>query len=83
MNFTISLKDALLGWKSKINHLDNHVVEFGKDGITKPGEVIKIEGEGMPVHNFPSQKGDLFVTITVAMPKSLNQKQREAISSLF
>lgn len=83
MGFTISLKDALLGWKSSIKHLDGHVVEFGKEGITKPGEVIKIEGEGMPVHNFPSQKGDLFVTITVAMPKSLNKKQKEAIETLF
>ena len=83
MNFSISLKDALIGWKSHLTHLDGHRVEFGKEGITKPGEVLKIEGEGMPVHKFPSQKGDLYITITVVMPKSLNDKQKEAITTLF
>ena len=83
MNYSISLKDALIGWKSHLTHLDGHRVEFGKKGITKPGEVLKIEGEGMPVHKFPSQKGDLYITITVVMPKSLNEKQKEAITTLF
>lgn len=45
------------------------------------GEVIRIEGEGMPQHNFPSQKGDLFVTITVVMPTSLSNKQKEMIQN--
>ena len=83
MNYSISLKDALLGWRSHVTHLDGHRVEFGKEGITKPGEVLKVEGEGMPVHKFPSQKGDLYITITVVMPKSLTEKQKSVISTLF
>ena len=83
MNFKISLKDALLGWTNSITHLDGHTVKFGKDRVTKPGEVLKIEGEGMPVHNFPSQKGDLYITITVEMPKTITKEQRDAISTLF
>lgn len=83
MNFKISLKDALLGWTNSIRHLDGHAVKFGKEGITKPGEVLKIEGEGMPVHNFPSQKGDLYITVTVEMPKSLSEEQKTAIANIF
>ena len=37
----------------------------------------------MPVHKFPSQKGDLYITITVVMPKSLTEKQKSVISTLF
>ena len=83
MDFKISLKDALLGWTNSVTHLDGHTVKFGKDRVTKPGEVLKIEGEGMPVHNFPSQKGDLYITITVEMPKTITKEQRDAISTLF
>ena len=92
MKMSITLKEALLGWRKTVKHLDQHIVEVGKSGITKPGmcvfcvleavgEVIRIEGEGMPQHNFPSQKGDLFVTITVVMPTSLSNKQKEMIQN--
>jgi DnaJ-class molecular chaperone len=39
--------------------------------ITKPGEVEKIKGEGMPIYDYPSDKGDLFVTYEVEFPKEL------------
>jgi len=53
----ISLKEALLGFKKKIKHLDNHFVKIDKVTITKPGilllliylgEIEMIHGEGMP-----------------------------------
>lgn len=34
---TITLKEALLGFKKKIKHLDNHFVKIDKETITKPG----------------------------------------------
>ncbi|KAK8795703.1 hypothetical protein WA158_000359 [Blastocystis sp. Blastoise] len=83
MNMSITLKEALLGWRKTFNHLDGRIVEAGKDSITKPGEVIRLEGEGMPQHNFPSQKGDLFITVTVVMPKSLSNKQKEVVQQFF
>ena len=83
INHSITLKEALLGWSHHINHLDGHRVDFGKKTITKPGEVLKIEGEGMPIHKFPSQKGDLYITITVVMPTSLSAEQKKAIETYF
>ena len=37
----------------------------------------------MPVHKFPSQKGDLFIKFKVKLPKSLNKKERELIKEIF
>lgn len=83
MTHKITLKDALLGWEHTITHLDGHYVDFGKEGITRNGEVIVMKEEGMPVHQFPSQKGDLYITIQVVMPKKLSSKQLQDIEKYF
>lgn len=51
-------------------------------GVTKPGEVRKINGEGMPAYE-SNKKGDLFVTFTVAFPPSLTDAQKKAIQDIF
>lgn len=41
------------------------------------GFVEKVAGEGMPIHEVPSQKGDLFVEYVVIFPKKLTAAQKE------
>jgi DnaJ-class molecular chaperone len=45
-------------------------------------QVLKIKGEGMPVHDYPSEKGDLEVHITVEFPQRLTEDQRNGACSL-
>merc|ERR1719502_1954389 len=61
MDMTISLKEALLGFEKTIKHLDEHVVYIESDRIIRPGQVKRLKGEGMPLHNTPSEFGDLHV----------------------
>jgi len=81
----ITLKQALLGFELDLEHLDGRAVTVrsppGK--ITKPGDVIKLRGEGMPVHNFPSEFGDLFVTCHVDFPAEVTQAQTQALQEHF
>ncbi|CAI5491963.1 unnamed protein product [Closterium sp. Naga37s-1] len=42
MNLTISLVDALVGFKHSITHLDNHLFEVGTSGVTRPGEQVRL-----------------------------------------
>lgn len=62
----LTLKEALLGFHQEIKHLDGHTVSLDSEGVTAPFEVRRIKGEGMPVHNFPSQTGDLLVKVWAA-----------------
>ena len=82
MKMTITLKEALLGFSRTIPHMDGHVVTLTEDGVTKPGQVFRIFEEGMPVHNFPSQRGALFIAITVEMPVSLSAKDKALVESI-
>jgi len=74
---TITLQEALLGFTTEIKHLDEHMVPLSSESITIPGQVIKVDGEGMPHREVPSEKGDLFVHVTVAFPTKLDAAQKE------
>lgn len=71
------MKQALLGFEKEITHLDGRKVKLSKNKITRPGEIEKLKGEGMPVYNSPSDRGDLIITYQVELPQKLSQEQRE------
>jgi len=77
---TITLVQALVGFEKTIKHLDDHLVDISSKGITKPKEVRKVKGEGMPLH-FSNKKGDLYVTFEVLFPTSLTQDQKTKIKA--
>jgi DnaJ-class molecular chaperone len=57
-------------------------IAFSVQGVTKPGEIRRIVGEGMPAFE-SNKKGDLFVTFTVAFPSSLTDTQKKVIRDNF
>lgn len=73
---------ALVGFEKTIKHLDEHLVNIGSKGITKPKEVRKFKGEGMPLH-FSTKKGDLYVTFEVLFPSSLTEEQKTKIQEIL
>ena len=79
----ISLREALLGYNRSVRHLDGREVALDVKGVTQPFQVRKMAGEGMPVHNFPSQMGVLHVKNIVDLPTTLTDEQRQAIAKLF
>jgi len=82
MNKTISLVDALTGFSQDFQHLDGHTVTLAAEGVTRPGSVQKVDGEGMPVFD-SAAKGDLYVTYTVDFPASLTEEQKKTVRALF
>ena len=81
-NFTISLKDSLLGFKYKHKPLDGKIKSVKMDGITKPGSVKRIRNLGMPVKNSVDY-GDLYLHIKIKFPKTITKQQKETIGKIF
>lgn len=79
---TITLVQALFGYEKTIKHLDEHLVDISTKGITKPKEVRKFKGEGMPLH-YSTKKGDLYVTFEVLFPTSLTEDQKTKIKAIL
>jgi len=99
MNATISLLDALVGFERSVPHLDGHPIRLASEGMTRPGAVAIIPGEGMPKPGkvkaaaaggkkpapppSPATHGDLHVTYTVSFPRTLTDKQKAAVREHF
>ena len=73
----------MLGYNKKITHLDRREFYIQSHDVTQPFYVRKIDNEGMPVHKFPSQKGDLYLEFIVKLPKSLTQEEKNLIKEIF
>jgi len=83
MDMTISLRDALLGFTRHVQQLDGRMLKVERKAVTQPEHVEKVVGEGMPVHNFPSEKGNLYIKFSIDFPKSLTKEQEDAIRKLL
>jgi DnaJ-class molecular chaperone len=80
----ISLKQALLGFEKELTHLDGRSVSLSRVGkITNPGMVERLPGEGMPVYERASEKGDLIITYQVELPKTLTAEQKDQFRRVF
>jgi DnaJ-class molecular chaperone len=79
----LTLREALVGFRKVVKHLDGRDVALTHRGVTQPFEVRKVAGEGMPQHNYPSQHGTLHVKYIVDLPTTLTQDQIDAIERLF
>ena len=83
LNATISLLDALVGFTRTVPHLDGHLVTLASTGVTRPGDVQRVPGEGMPLFQHPERRGDLFVTYTVDFPEALSEEQKALARQLL
>jgi DnaJ-related protein SCJ1 len=83
MQITISLLQALVGFKKQFNHLDGHDVNIERTQVTPPGYVLKLEGEGMPLHESPDINGDLFITFNIQFPEKITPEQKSGFEKLL
>ncbi|KAF8312504.1 DnaJ-domain-containing protein [Clavulina sp. PMI_390] len=80
---TIGVDEALLGFERNITHLDGHIVTIKRTGVTQPGFVEQIKGEGMPVWQQSDKFGDLFVDFQVVLPATISPKLRSKLADAF
>jgi len=49
------------------------------DAVTHPGASLLVDGRGMPKTKNPKEFGNLIIEFDIEFPKSLTEKQKEAI----
>ena len=66
-----------------MHHLDNHQVTISSQKVIKPFQVKKYTGEGMPIHNFPSTFGDLYVKFEIIFPKRISEADQLKLKDIL
>jgi molecular chaperone DnaJ len=74
----VSIVEATLGAEIKVPTLEGDVTYEIPEG-TQYGTSFTLRGKGIPYVNNSNRRGDLIFTVTVEIPKGLNEKQKEAM----
>ena len=82
----ITLAESLCGFsRVVVKHLDGRGLHIehpqSNASVLKPGQVIKVAGEGMP-HKKSESKGDLFLVIKVAFPEYGWLQKKQVLAKL-
>jgi DnaJ family protein A protein 2 len=67
---SISLMEALTGFRLAFRHLDDRIVivESPKGQAVENEAILSVNGEGMPLEHSPGQCGDLIIKVSVKFP---------------
>jgi molecular chaperone DnaJ len=75
----VTFPEAALGTKLKVPTIDGETVTLKLAPGTSSGRVLRVKGRGVDAKR---GRGDLLVTVEVAVPAKLNSEQREAVEAL-
>ena len=73
--------DAVLGGEAAVPTLTKRVA-LTIPPETQNGQTFRLAGQGMPRINRPESKGDLHVTVKVALPKGLTDEERRLFEEI-
>lgn len=81
MEAPIDLYTAVLGGKASILTLKGPIkIDIAKG--TDSGKVLRMKGLGMAVYNKPGEFGNLYVKVTIQVPKNLSERETELFKQL-
>ncbi|KAJ3444363.1 DNAj-related protein scj1 [Anaeramoeba flamelloides] len=83
MKMKISLVESLIGFTRTFKHVSGEMETISRNEVTSPGVVIKYPGLGMPIRDFPSEKGDLLVVFEIEFPKTITNRQKKQLRTLL
>ena len=79
-DLSVSFTQAALGAKIKLNILEGEI-ELHVPSGTQAGSVLRVKGKGVP-HLQARGRGDLLVTVLVAVPNKLSKKEKDLLRQL-
>ena len=82
MDVPVTFAEAALGTSVVVPTPDGKKVSIRVPAGSQSGTVLKVKGKGAPrLGKNASGNGDLLLTLKVAVPKTLNAQQKEALEA--
>lgn len=78
----VPVATAALGGEVAVPTIAGSTLRLKIPELTQNGQVFRLRGHGMPAVGKPSERGDLYATAELVMPKAMTPAQREAWEAL-
>ena len=72
----------MLGGEADVPAVGERPLRLKIPPTTQNGQVFRLKGHGMPAVGKPSERGDLYATVNVVLPKQLSDEQRRHYEAL-
>jgi DnaJ-class molecular chaperone len=82
LTIEIPLTTAILGGTVNFNNVNSRSLQLTIPAGTQVGQVFRLKEKGMPILRKKTQRGDLYVTVTITMPHTLTPEQRKHYEAL-
>jgi curved DNA-binding protein len=79
---SVDLYTMLLGGEVRVPVMGGKTVTLKVAPGSQNGRTQRISGQGMPRLRAPESRGDLFITLEVALPTQLSERERELVEEL-
>jgi curved DNA-binding protein len=79
---TIPLTTAVLGGEVEVTTIGDKALRLKIPPTTQTGQVFRLKGHGMPAVGKPDERGDLYATVNVELPRQLTSEQRAHFEAL-
>ncbi|MGE5245447.1 MAG: DnaJ C-terminal domain-containing protein [Betaproteobacteria bacterium] len=78
----VPVTTAVLGGEADVETLGGKPLRLRIPATTQNGQVFRLKGHGMPAVGRSEDRGDLYATVDVQLPKELTSEQREHFEAL-
>ena len=83
MALSITCFDAILGKTVQFNTIENKTVELNVPAGIQPGQLISVQGHGMPNMGNTVMRGRLMVEVAISIPSTLTDKQKDELRKII
>ena len=73
----VPVTTAALGGEVPVPTITGSSLRLRVPELTQNGQVFRLRGHGMPAVGKPEERGDLYATAEIAMPKTLTEEERK------
>ncbi len=78
----VPVTTAVLGGEAEVPSIDGKHLRLKVPSTTQNGQVLRLKGHGMPAVGRQEDRGDLYATVDVRLPRSLTPEQAELYEAL-
>ena len=82
VHVAVPVTTAVLGGEADVPAIDGRSLRLKVPATTQNGQVLRLKGHGMSAVRRPDDRGDLYATVDVRLPRSLSPEQAQHYEAL-